>query len=127
MGTDGAREMLTRYWNALERNDLEGATAFLHEDFVEDWPQSGERIVGATNWLRMATHHPTFPAVRLRRIIGGGDMWAAECDFDYPGMDGTWRVCALMELRDGLIGRMTEYFGAPFEAAEWRADWVERI
>jgi ketosteroid isomerase-like protein len=127
VGTDGAPETLTRYWNALERNDLEGATAFLHQDFVEDWPQSGERIVGATNWLLMARHHPTFPAVQLRRIIGSGDTWAAECDFDYPGMDGTWRVCALMELRDGLIVRMTEYFGAPFEAADWRADWVERI
>jgi ketosteroid isomerase-like protein len=117
---------VARYWEALERTDLEGATAFLREDFVEDWPQSGERIVGPRNWLQMATHHPTFPAVTVTRTSGGGDTWVVEADFVYPGSDDTWRVCALNEVRDGRIVHITEYFGAPFAAADWRADWVER-
>jgi ketosteroid isomerase-like protein len=127
MASQDAPDAVVRLWQALERKDLEGATAFLHESFVEEWPQSGERINGPENWLQMATHHPTFPSVKVVRMRGGGDVWVVEADYDYPGTEGTWRVCALHEVRDGLIGRVTEYFGAPFEAAAWRADWVERI
>jgi ketosteroid isomerase-like protein len=122
-----APDAVVRFWDALERKDLEGATAFLHEAFVEDWPQSGERIVGADDWLRMATHHPTFPAVQVTRTTGCDDTWVVEADFRYVPDEGPWRVCALHEVRDGRIAKITEYFGAPFEAAEWRSDWVERI
>ncbi|HSL12311.1 MAG TPA: nuclear transport factor 2 family protein [Actinomycetota bacterium] len=127
MASDRAPDAVVRYWEALERKDLEGATAFLDERFVEDWPQSGERIVGVPNWLRMATQHPTFPDVTVTRITGHDDFWAVEADFRYPGTEGTWRVCALNELSDGRIARIVEYFGAPFEAADWRKDLVQRI
>ena len=33
-------------WRALEARDWEAASGLLHEDFVQEWPQSGERIVG---------------------------------------------------------------------------------
>jgi hypothetical protein len=32
-----------------------------------------------------------------------------------------------MEFRDGKVARETQYFADPFEAAAWRAQWVERI
>jgi hypothetical protein len=122
-----ARSIVEDYWRALERNDLRGATAYLAEGFIEDWPQSGERIHGPENWLKMAENHPTFPTVKLLRVTGGGDFWAAECDFVYPGSEDIWRVCALHRLEDERIAHITEYFGAPFEAAEWRTAWVEHL
>jgi ketosteroid isomerase-like protein len=121
------RTTVEDFWRALERKDLQGATDYLHDRFVEDWPQSGERIRGKEHWLEMVTNHPTFPTVKLLRVRGSDDLWAAECDFDYPGTEGTWRICALCELRDGKIAAITEYFGAPFEPAEWRSELVERI
>jgi hypothetical protein len=30
-------------------------------------------------------------------------------------------------LRDGKIWRDTRYYAEPFEAPEWRAQWVERF
>jgi hypothetical protein len=36
-------------------------------------------------------------------------------------------VCDILELQDGKIKRSTGYFGEPFEAPEWRAQWVERM
>jgi hypothetical protein len=32
-----------------------------------------------------------------------------------------------MEFRDGKVVRETQYFGDPFEASAWRAQWVERF
>jgi hypothetical protein len=32
-----------------------------------------------------------------------------------------------MEFRDGKVSRETQYFGDPFRAAPWRADWVEQL
>jgi hypothetical protein len=36
-------------------------------------------------------------------------------------------VHAIVELRSGRIAAITQYFGAPFEAASWRERLVERI
>jgi hypothetical protein len=35
-------------------------------------------------------------------------------------------VVGLLIVRDGRIWRETSYFAEPFEAAEWRAQYVER-
>ena len=34
--------------------------------------------------------------------------------------------CTIADFEDGKIKRMRSYFGEPFEAPEWRAQWVER-
>jgi hypothetical protein len=34
---------------------------------------------------------------------------------------------SIMELRDGKVARETHYFAEPFDAPEWRAQWVERM
>jgi hypothetical protein len=36
-------------------------------------------------------------------------------------------VCAIFELSGDRIGRVTEYFGPPFEAPDWRAELTQRI
>jgi hypothetical protein len=120
------RETAVAFWASLARRDFDSASAALHGEFIEEWPQSGERIVGVRNWLRMVNEHPTFPTIQPQRTIGAADIWVSECRFDYG--DGTpWSICAVQEFRDGRIARITEYFGAPFGAADWRADIVERI
>ena len=93
---------------------------------MEEWPQSGERIRGPQNWLAMATAYPGFPSIVHERTVGEGDVWASHARYDYG--DGTpWQVVAIEELRDGKIARITEVFGSPFEAADWRKDIVERF
>jgi hypothetical protein len=32
-----------------------------------------------------------------------------------------------VELEDGKVKRIRVYFGEPFEAPQWRAQWVERM
>lgn len=122
-----ARALLERYWALVAGRDTGPAIdELVSEDFVEDWPQSGERLHGSGAWRRVVADHPAYPAVTLRRIIGCGEIWACEADFAYPGAPDPWRICAIVELRAGRIARITQYFGAPFDAAAWRASFTER-
>ena len=121
------QEVIARYWDAVAARDLQSLRPLLTEDFVEDWPQSGERIRGPDNWHGMATSHPAYPSVEAVRTLGEGDVWVTEARFDYGGGDPPWSVCAIFEFSGDRIAKVTEYFGAPFEAPEWRDPFTERI
>jgi limonene-1,2-epoxide hydrolase len=126
MGERENGKAVERFWRALEDADFETAKGELHSDFVEFFPQSGERIRGVGNWLSFVTNYPGFPAIKVRRIIGRDDLWVTEAAFDYS-KDGSapYQVCEIQECRDGKIAEVTAVFGAPFEAADWRAAFVE--
>jgi len=100
------------------------------EDFVEEWPQSGERIRGRANAKAINDNYPamtgTTPQLSLRRLSGEGSHWVIEGTIDYG--DGTpVSYVGIAELRDDKLARITEYFGNPFEAPAWRSKWVEAI
>jgi hypothetical protein len=99
------------------------------EDFVEEWPQSGERLTKAAS-LRMGEVYDqmsgTSPKFSYKRMLGGGDVFVVEGTIDYG--DGVpVSYVGIGEARDGKISKMTEYFANPFEAPAWRADFVERM
>jgi hypothetical protein len=127
MGEQENRDAVERYWEALGREDFESAVAELHDEFVETFVQSGERVRGKDNFLQLLRNNPAFPAIKVRRHLGHDDLWVTQADFDYA-RDGSphWQICEVQELKEGKIARIDAYFGPPFEAAEWRAAWVER-
>jgi SnoaL-like protein len=96
-----------------------------HEDYVMEMPQSGERIRGRQKMRAFQEAYPNPPAMRLRRIIVEGHLWIMEGVSDYGGE--IYHQIAIVELRDGKIWRETRYYAEPFEAPEWRAQWVERM
>lgn len=122
---DAHPAIISAYWRAVRDRDTAPITSLVTDGFIEDWPQSGERIRGAEAWGRVVTGHPAYPAVRVRRIVGAGNVWICEADFDYGGEIGVWRICSVMELSGQRIARITQYFGAPFPAADWRTGITE--
>lgn len=98
------------------------------DDFVQEWPQSGERLTRA-NSIKLLESYPamsgTSPAFTYRRMLGSGDLFVIEGTIDYG--DGVpVSYVGIGEVRDGKVAKMTEYFANPFEAPAWRADFVER-
>lgn len=129
MGDRENRETVKRFWAALVEKDFDTAGSFIHEDLEEVYLQSGEVIRGKENWLRLVKGFPGFPSIEHRRTIGGGDVWISELEFDYGGeMAGQkWQVAEIVEMRDGKLWRIHAFFGQPFEPAEWRAPFVDRM
>jgi ketosteroid isomerase-like protein len=128
------RQVVERLQKAFESGDLgQASRAFMEsssDDFVQEWPQSGERIVGRDASLKINEMYAgatgSSPKLTLRRVVGEGDIYVIEGTIDYG--DGTpVSYVGIAELRDGKLTKITEYFANPFEAPAWRADYVERM
>lgn len=144
MAEASTREMVDRYAAALP-NDQETLRALRHPDFVEEWPQSGERIRGADNMAQIDAHYPgglptgstdrivgiedrwvMTPVFTMLRITGSGNVYTALARATYA--DGSiWHIAMFLEVRDDKIARVTTLFAPALEAPAWRAEWVEKI
>ena len=119
------REALESYLQAVERHDLDGMEGVLDEDYVKEYPQSGERIRGRQNWRFIVESYPGPPNITDHSYVISGDLGVLKMTFEYDRK----RVyaCEIVEFANGKIKRATGYYGDPFEAPEWRAQWVERM
>jgi ketosteroid isomerase-like protein len=114
-------------WKALGERDWEAAKELLHDDYVQEWPQSGERIIGRDNAIAINRQFPGgLPSMRFRRTLAGGDLAVLEVELTY-GDGSRYLGVSVIELRDGKVVRETDYFAQPFQAPQWRAQWVERM
>jgi hypothetical protein len=122
-----AGQVAEAVWRAMEAADWDTASRYLHDDFVQEWPQSGERIVGRDNAIAINQNFPGgLPTMRFRRTLAGGDLAVLELELTYA--DGSrYLGVSVIELRDGKVAKETDYFAQPFQAPQWRAQWVERI
>ena len=142
------RDVVERFIEATSANDLDRADQYLADDFVEDYPQSGERIRGRTNRRSVIENYPgraerdftpgkagalvgddqwvMTPAMSLLRLNGSGERFTATGQINYPSGE-MWHVVQLIELHAGKIAKMTTYFAPPFEAAAYRAKFVEKM
>jgi hypothetical protein len=105
--------------------DAESGYELRHEDFVMEMPQSGERIRGREKMREFQGAYPAPPSMRLRRVVVREGLWVAEVVSDYGGQEVHY--VSIVELKDGKMWRDTRYYAEPFEAPEWRAQWVERM
>jgi ketosteroid isomerase-like protein len=126
MDEQDAGSVAEALWRALQAGDWETAGGCLHDDFVQEWPQSGERIIGRDNAMAIEQHFPGgLPTMRFRRTLAGGDLAVLEVELTYA--DGSrFLGVSVFELRDGKVVKETDYYAQPFQAPEWRAAWVER-
>lgn len=119
------KEVVRRFWRAMETNDFFAAAAWLAEDFVLTWPQSGEVIRGRAAFGEINTAYPAEGPWRfdLRRIVAEADQVVTEVGVT----DGAISAVAITfhRVREGKIAEQTEFWPDPFPAPAWRASWVE--
>jgi hypothetical protein len=127
------QKMAAAFEEVLKSGDFTRLAGLLQEygtdDFVEEWPQSGERLSRDAS-MRLSSNYPemagTTPKFSYKRMLGGGDIFVVEGTIDYgDGIPVSY--VGIGEVRDGKVAKMTEYFANPFEAPAWRADFVERM
>ena len=119
------RAALDQHWAASDASDFETEHSIYHEDAVLEYPQSGERIRGRSNIQITRTKQPNKKRFNVQRMVGGGDLWITEFILRYDGKPSY--TVSIMEFRGDKVARETQYFADPFEAAAWRAPWVERM
>jgi hypothetical protein len=133
---------------ALSRNDHDELAALNAPDLINEWPQSGERVVGFANWWATISNYPSgigsgddlatvtaephaavklvAPTYTFVSVEGAGTSGTMTMKTRYP--DGTeWWLVLLYRLRDGRFSHVTAFFAPVYPAPEWRAQWVEPI
>ena len=119
------RAALDRHWAASDASDFEAEHEIYREDAVLDYPQSGERIRGRRKIQASRAAQPNHKRFTVRRITGAGDLWVTEYVLTYDGRPSY--TVSIMEFRDGMVARETQYFADPFAPGPSRAQWVEPI
>ena len=126
---------------------LTAQEALLADDFIDEMPQSGERVRGKADWLAIGRTYPggvgtidpsgarlvgsedrwvLTPTFAPLRIEGSGDIYTYVGSVTYANGE-TWQMLVIIELRGGKIAKTTSWYAAPFDAPEWRAPFVERF
>ena len=140
----GNREVVEKYFEAVNTGDWGRVETLLDPEYVWEMPQSGERVRGVENNRAMNENYPGLPKVETRRITGSPDKWVTTPTFtllkitgsgddytneslaSYP--DGSvWHAVDIFRFRKGKILHQVSYFAASLEPSEWRARWVERF
>lgn len=139
------RGVVDRYAAAIAEDDFDAADALVHEDYLLEFPQSGERFRGRASRRFVYESYPgreesgnrpaigsisgtddafiprpSWPAWTVVHLAGSGDEFSVTGKVIYP--DGQlWHFVSLIQVRDARIWRETVYWGQPFDPPDWRA------
>ena len=138
----------TRFVKAMNERNYDEYEALLTDDYVGEYPQSGEVIRGAKNARAIVEQYPGgLPEdnidTRSTRIAATDARWVRTPTFTFVRAEGTgnvgvsavrarypdgsaWWVVNFYELRDGRLARSTTFFAPAFEAPDWRKPFVEQ-
>lgn len=118
-------DVVVAFWDAFDRFEFEAVGHLLHDDFVCEWPQSGELIRGRDNMIAVNKHYPGQWRIFVDRIVDSGDVVVTEI----RAVDGDVSnpAVSFFEFSEGKIVKIREYWPDVMEAQSWRTQWVEKL
>lgn len=147
MTESSGRAIVERYARALQDKDHDALARLVTDDYVDEMPQSGERVRGKANQLALVHNYPggvgtidpkstrlvsaedrwvVTPTFAPLRIEGSGDVYTYVGTVTYANGE-TWQIIQIIELRHGKVAKTMSWYAAPFEAPAWRTPYVERF
>lgn len=147
-GSARNREVLERMRQIIRAGEWDRLGEVVTPDFVQEMPQSGERVVGIDNLRKVMQHFSTpqgglqigdelyipgdeehyivTPTFNVVRVADSGDELTSYVQSTYP--DGSkWFIVTFTTFRDGKISKRVDFFAPFYDAPEWRKDFVERM
>ena len=122
-----SRHVVEQFWAAMNTNDFSAAGAWLHDDYLLDWPQSQERIRGRENFIAVNAEYPAYGrwSFTINRIVSND----TEVVSDFSITDGvqTARAITFSTIRAGKIVHQVEFWPEPYPASANRAHLVEQM
>ncbi len=109
MTTEENRRILERFWETMQTNDFQAAGRLLHDEYVLEWPQTGEIIRGRADFVAV---NENFPAAgrwsfTVEKLVADDD--GVVTDVTVTDGSRTDRAITFFEVRDRAIFRQTEY------------------
>jgi hypothetical protein len=112
----------------MQANDWHKAATYLAPECIIDWPCSGERIVGRSDFACMQARYPTNTgrwSFDVHRLVADEDVVVSEVTIT----DGQQhaRVVTFSEIEDGHIARQVEYWPMSYDPPPGREDLTHTI
>lgn len=117
-------QVVEALWAAFDRFEFAAVAPLLHDEFVCEYPQSGEVMRGRDNFIAMNQHYPGQWRCTIQQIIADGDRVVTETEV--RDGDQSFTALSFFTLKDNQIIHLREYWPDPMEAQVWRAGWVEK-
>jgi ketosteroid isomerase-like protein len=121
------KQVLENFWETMATNDFHAVAQLFHDDYLLEWPQSGECVRGRDNFAAINMFYPTEGKwkFKINHIAADGDIVVT----DVSVSDGNRqdRAITFSTVRNGKILKQVEFWPESFEAPAWRAQWVEKI
>lgn len=118
-------ELVRALWERFDRFAFDEVGELLHDDFVCEWLQSGERVRGRGNFIAFNKHYPGQWRIRVVDLVSAGDRVVTEIRAEFNGESVT--AISFVSIREGRIAYIREYWPEPYEPQAWRLQWVERL
>jgi limonene-1,2-epoxide hydrolase len=117
------RELISAFWAAMQANDWEKAASYLAPECVIDWPCSGERIVGRTDFAAVQARYPTGTgrwSFDVHRLVADGKTVVSEVTVT----DGeqSARVIAFSYIEGEHVTHQVEYWPTAYDPLPGRED-----
>ncbi len=143
---DKNQALARRRYEIMSAQDWAALSEVLHPDYVEEYPQSGERIRGLDNLRAILEHYPgglsgevgpmtlieeepkyvMTPTFNVIKVVGQGSTVTVWLRTRYP--DGSdWYVVSVVTVRGDKLAKAVTFFAESFSPPDWRAGWVESI
>jgi limonene-1,2-epoxide hydrolase len=115
--------VISAFWAAMQANDWDRAAGYLAPGCVVDWPCSGERIVGPSDYAAVEARYPTGTGrweFDVQRLVADGDMVVSEVTVT----DGeqSARVVAFSDLEGEHVVHQVEYWPIAYDPLPGRED-----
>jgi limonene-1,2-epoxide hydrolase len=118
-----SRELISAFWAAMHANDWQGAASYLAPECVIDWPCSGERIAGPTDFAAIQARYPTTTgrwSFEVHRLVVESETVVSEVTVT----DGeqSARAVVFSDIAGDRIVRQVEYWPTAYEPLPGRED-----
>jgi limonene-1,2-epoxide hydrolase len=124
MSAEDDREVVRRFWEAIQARDWDLAGEQLQTDAEFEWPQTGERFAGRDHVIGMNRAYPEGWTIEVQRIVAAGGVVVSEVRVPHQTLGVSW-AASFFELRDGRIARAVEYWSDEAPPPDWRAPYRE--
>jgi hypothetical protein len=112
-------------WQAFDEVRFEDVRPLLAENFMAEWPQTAERIVGPDNFIALNTTYPGRWRCTLLDLLSDGDRIVTQVKISDG--DHTLYATSFFTIEAGRIRHALEFFGDVMEPTYDRTAWTEPL
>lgn len=122
--SDNNKNLVKQLWSFFSDQKWKKSKDLFHSEFMAEWPQSKERFVGVDSFIDMNAAYPGNHKIEILQLVSTENTVVSSV---YIHADTGQKAFAtsFFEIKDNKIWKLTEFWGEPYTAPEWRRQYSQ--